>query len=93
MIEPVVLPSNLRAKVVAADPKWHFVVLDAGEKAGVVERGEVLLSREGKLLARARVSRVDAEQSIANVLPGWEMKDIVEGDSAIPAPRESVASR
>ena len=93
MIEPVVLPSDLRAKVVAADPKWHFVVLDAGEKAGVLERGELLLGRGGKLLARARVSRVDAEHCIANVLPGWETKEILEGDTAIPAPRESVASR
>src|SRR5262249_19889604 len=43
----VVLPAGFKAKVLAADPKWHFVVLDAGESAGALERGEILLSRGG----------------------------------------------
>jgi DNA repair exonuclease SbcCD ATPase subunit len=87
--EPVILPAGLKAKVIAADPRWHFVVLNAGEKEGVLERGEVLLSREGKLVAKAKVSRVHTDQCIANLMPGWELREIVEGDEAIPAPPHS----
>jgi hypothetical protein len=81
----VVLPADLKAKVVASDPKWHFIVLDAGEDQGVVEYGEVLLSRQGKLLAKAKVSRVHKDHCIANLVPGWEFTEVVEGDSASPA--------
>ena len=86
---PVPLPSGLKAKVIAADPKWHFVVLDAGEKQGVLERGELLLSRHGKFIAKARVSRVQNDRSIADLLPGWELAEIMEGDLVIPADPQS----
>ena len=83
------LPSGLKAKVIASDPKWHFVVLDAGENQGVLERGELLLSRDGKLIAKARVSRVQNDRSIANLLPGWELVEVMEGDLVIPADPQS----
>jgi hypothetical protein len=85
----VPLPSGLKAKVIASDPKWHFIVLDAGENQGVLERGELLLSRHGKLVAKARVSRVQNDRSIANLLPGWELVEIMEGDLVIPADPQS----
>lgn len=83
--QPVFLPAGLKAKVVALDPKWHFIVLDAGEKQGVLERGELLVSRHGKLVAKARVSRVQTDRCVANLLPGWELGEVLEGDLAIPA--------
>ena len=82
----VAWPAELQAKVLASDPKWHFVVLDAGEDKGVPQNGEILLSRQGKLLAKAKISRVHKERSIANIVPGWEFADVVEGDSASAAP-------
>jgi len=81
----VPLPESLRAKVVVSDPKWDFVVLDAGEAQGVLERGELLINRNGALVAKVRVLRVEKDRSIANLVPGWKIGDIVEGDSAIPA--------
>jgi hypothetical protein len=83
--EPVPLPAGLKAKVIATDPKWYFLVLDAGENQGVLERGELLVSRQGKLVARAKVSRVQSDRSIANLMPGWECGEVIEGDVAIPA--------
>jgi hypothetical protein len=74
----VPLPSGLKAKVIASDLKWHFIVLDAGEDQGMLERGELLLSRHGKLVAKVRVSRVQNDRSIANLLPGWELVEIME---------------
>ena len=82
---PVPLPANLVAKVKISDPKWHFVVLNAGSQNGMLERGELLVSRDGKLLGKVRVSRVEKDRSFANLSPGWDIADLQEGDIAIPA--------
>ena len=42
------------------------------------------MSRAGRLVAKARVSRVQHDRCIANLLPGWELADLAEGDVAIP---------
>jgi hypothetical protein len=82
---PILLPAKLRAKVLATDPKWHFIVLNAGEKQGMLANAEVLVSRQGQFVARARVSRVEDDRCIANLMPGSESAQVLEGDVAIPA--------
>jgi len=79
------LPSGFKAKVVAVDPRWHFVVLDAGEAQGTFEHAEVLLARQGKLLGKAVVKRVERDRCVANLLPGWELGAVAEGDLVISA--------
>jgi type II secretory pathway component PulC len=78
----VPLPPDLQGKVVAVDPKWNFVVLDVGQRQGVLARGEILISREGKLVARVKVRDVENDRCIANVMAGWKLADIFEGDVA-----------
>lgn len=80
------LPPDLSTKVLAVDPKWHFVVLGAGEDQGVLEHGELLVSRGGKLVGKVRVTRVDRNRCIANVIEGWDLAELMEGDRAFPAP-------
>jgi hypothetical protein len=81
----VPLPAGLRGKVLVADPKWNFVVLNVGEDQGVLERGELLVNRNGKLVAKVVVRGVQKDRSIANVMPGWELGEVMEGDVVIPA--------
>lgn len=81
--EKVALRRDLRGEVIAVDPKYDFVVLDIGEQDGVLERGEMLINRGGKLVAKVRVLSVDANTSVANVLPDWRQADIMEGDMAL----------
>ena len=81
----VTLPAELKGKVLVSDPKWQFVVLDAGEDQGVLQRGELLVNRNGKLVGKVKVSRVQKDRCIANVMPGWELSEILEGDLVIPA--------
>jgi Tfp pilus assembly protein PilE len=81
----VPLPANLKGKVLVADPKWNFVVLNVGEEQGVLERGELLVNRNGKLVAKVVVRSVQKDRSIANVMPGWELGEVMEGDQVIPA--------
>jgi hypothetical protein len=81
----VPLPAGLKGKVLVADPKWNFVVLNVGEDQGVLERGEFLVNRNGRLVAKVVVRSVQKDRSIANVLPGWELGEVMEGDLVIPA--------
>jgi hypothetical protein len=70
----------VHGKVVAVDADWDFVVLDIGGDQGLVERGELLVSRDGKLVAKLRITSVEPKRSIANVLPEWKQADVVAGD-------------
>jgi hypothetical protein len=81
----VTLPANLKGKVLVTDPKWNFVVLNVGEDQGVLERGELLVNRDGKLVAKVIVRTVQKDRCIANVVPGWELGEVMEGDQVIPA--------
>ena len=82
---PVYLPRSLKCKVLVVDPKWHFVVLNVGEDQGVLESGELLINRHGRLIAKVRVVSVKKERCVADLMPGWQLGDVLEGDSAIPA--------
>lgn len=84
-VRPPPLPANLRGKVVASDPKWEFVVLDVGEDQNVVTDGELLVNRDGKLVAKVKVQTVEKNRCIANVMPGWKLGEVMEGDSVFPA--------
>lgn len=79
------LPASLRGTVLVADPKWDFVVVDVGEDQGVLEYGELLVNRNGKLVAKIVVRTVQKGRSIANLVPGWKLSDVLEGDQIIPA--------
>jgi DNA repair exonuclease SbcCD ATPase subunit len=80
---PVVLPNELHGRVLVADPKWDFVVLDVGENQGVKENGVLLVNRNGKLVARVQVRSMQGDRCIANVLPG-RLGEVMEGDLVIP---------
>ncbi len=79
------LPASLKGKVLVTDPKWNFVVLNVGEDNGVLKYGEFLVNRNGKLVAKVRVSSVEKDRSVANVVPGWQLGELMEGDLVIPA--------
>jgi hypothetical protein len=81
--QPPVLPTGLKGKVLVVDPKYDFVVLDIGENKGVLPRGELMVDRAGKLIAKVRISSVQKDRSIANIMPGWTLGDVMEGDQVI----------
>jgi cell shape-determining protein MreC len=81
----ITLPADLKGKIVVVDPKWDFVVLDVGNDQGIKQDGELLVSREGKLVAKVIVRTVEKDRSIANVVPGWKLGEVIEGDDVSPA--------
>jgi hypothetical protein len=78
------LPSTLTGRVTASDPKWDFVVINIGEAQGVLQHSRLYVSRDGKLVAKLRVTSVERDHCIANVMDGWRVGDVVEGDVVVP---------
>jgi len=77
--------ANLRGKILVVDPKWDFVVLNIGLDQGVKEEGELLVSRDGRLVAKVIVRSLEKNRCIANVMPGWKLGEVIEGDEVSPA--------
>ncbi len=77
------MPAGLKGKVLAVDPKYDFVVIDVGGNQGAVERGKLLVSRDGKLVGAVRITRVEPNRSIANVIPEMKQGDLMEGDQVL----------
>ena len=78
--QKVVMRDGLEGSVQAIDSDWGFVIVNVGEKDGARENGELLVSREGKLIGKLLISSVEDNRSIANVIPGWVQSDIQVGD-------------
>jgi len=81
----VKLRADLRGKILVVDPKWDFVVLNIGEDQGVISEGELLVSRQGKLVGKVIIRSVEKDRSIANLVPGWKLGEMIEGDEVCPA--------
>jgi hypothetical protein len=79
-----VLPRSIRGKVIVVDPKWDFVVLDVGKNQGVEATGMLLVSRDSKLVAKVKVTSVQDDRCVANVVPGWKLGEVFEGDAVMP---------
>jgi hypothetical protein len=80
---PVLLPTGLRGKIIAVDPKYDFVVLNIGEDQGAKERGEMMIDRDGKLLGKVRIKSVSKDRCVANILPNWKRGEVMEGDEVL----------
>jgi len=85
----ITLPADLKGKVLVTDLKWNFVVLNVGDDQQVKERAELLVNRNGKLVAKVIITSISKDRSVANVMPGWQLGEVYEGDVVIPAHPES----
>lgn len=81
--EAVILPAGIKGKIMTVDPKWDFVVINLGKNDGLLLNGQMLVSRDGKLLAKVRIVNVQNDKAIANVMAGWKLDDIMEGDTVL----------
>ena len=84
------LNADLKGTIAAVDPKWNFVVLSIGDEQGALQDSEMLVSRQGKLVAKIIIRTVQKDRCIADIVPGWKFGDVIEGDVVTPAhPRSS----
>ena len=82
-VEAPFVPREIRGKVLVVDPKWNFVVLDMGKDKGMLEGGILLVHRNSQLVGKVQINEVQGTRCIANVMPGWSLGEIEEGDQVI----------
>jgi hypothetical protein len=73
---------GVSGKVTFVDHAWNFVILDVGLSAGVVPNGELIVYRGRTFLGKVRVTKVDPNDAVAEILPDVK-GDIQIGDSVL----------
>jgi hypothetical protein len=73
---------GISGKITFVDHTWNFVILNVGIDAGVVPNGELIVYRGRNFLGKVRVTKVDSNDSVAEILPDTK-GDIQVGDSVL----------
>ena len=76
---------GLTGRVLAVNGGYNFVVLSVGDKQGSVMGATLLVLRSGEPIAKARVTSVEASNSIADILPNSVRKGVTvqPGDTVV----------
>ena len=54
--------------ILAVNPAWNFVVINLGDKNGVVNNAELLVKRGKLLVGKVRITSVEPSTSIADIV-------------------------
>lgn len=71
---------SVTGKVLAVNPTWNFIIIDVGKKNELVENVTLVISRGEKIIGKAKVATVDAQTSVADILPGTAAGAVEVGD-------------
>jgi len=63
-----VMKKGLEGRILAVNPAWNFVVLNLGDKNGVVSNAEMLVKRGTQLIGKVRITSVEPSTSIADIV-------------------------
>ncbi len=80
---PPALPDGLSGKIVAFDPKYQYAVLNVGGNHGVLMDGRLLIKHEDQVIGQARITRVEDEFSVANIVQEFKQGEVTEGDDVL----------
>ena len=62
--------NTFQATIVAVDNDWNFVVIGAGEKSSLTGSSKLLIQRDGRLLGKLLISKLEPNTAVADVEPG-----------------------
>lgn len=77
------LPPGISGKVETVNRTWNFVVLNVGDKDGVVRNGVLIVYRGNDYIGKVRVVSTEAHTAVADILPEWAKGDIQSGDDVL----------
>ena len=60
--------SGLEGRILAVNQAWNFVILNLGDKNGVVGNAEMLIKRGNQLVGKVRVTSVEPSTSVADIV-------------------------
>ena len=74
---------SLSGRILAVNPTWNFVILDLGKNDMVVEGLTMVIYRGEKMIGRIKTVTVDAQTSVADILPDTPARAIEVGDQVV----------
>lgn len=77
--------NSLNARIVAVNPDWGFVVVNAGKSVGITDATKLLVTRGGQTVGKLSIVSVQGERTVANIVPETlsEGMSISPGDQVI----------
>ncbi len=80
-------PPGVHGTVLAVNQAYNFVVLNLGDRQGVVPNSEMLIMRQGTLIGKIRISSVEPATCIGDILPSSLARgvQVQPGDTVIYA--------
>ncbi len=77
------VPPGLKGRILVVSPEWNFVILDIGSDKGLGRNVEMLVHRDDELIGKVRISAVEKDLAIAEILDDWQQRPIREGDHVL----------
>lgn len=76
---------NLTGRILAVNQAWNFVVLNIGDKNGILSNTELIVKRGTARIGLVRITSVEPSTSIADIIPGSMVRglSIQPGDDVI----------
>ena len=81
--EATTTPADLRGRVAMAKGQWNFLIMDIGKDQRVQPNTEYLVYRDSSLVAKAKVSTVYPNSSVADLVPVFTKTMPREGDTVV----------
>lgn len=79
------MEKGTRGRVMAVNPGWGFAVISIGDKQGAAANKVVVVGRGGQAIGKLKITSVETNQSIADIIPGSFVKGtyVEPGDDVI----------
>ena len=56
-------------KILAVNQTWNFVVINLGDQNGMLNGSEIMIKRDAKVIAKAKITSVEPLTSVADLIP------------------------
>lgn len=78
-----IMAKGLEGQVIAVNQAWGFVVLNLGDRSGVVSNAEMVVMREGDRVGKIKITSVEPSSSIADIVSD----SVAAGQRVLPGDR------
>jgi chromosome segregation ATPase len=77
--------NSLTGRILAVNQAWNFVVLNIGDRNGILSNTELIVKRGTARIGRVRITSVEPSTSIADIIPGSMVRGLTiqPGDDVI----------
>lgn len=78
-----IMAKGLEGKILAVNAAWGFVVLNIGDRNGIVSNADMIVVRDGERVGKVRVTSVEPGRAVADIDP----RSLTAGQSVLPGDR------